>query len=122
MLLTACPHHHATCDPISSIHSLKEVDFDQTDNNTLVVYRKLPKSITNKLKAKNITLHVFKSQENLKNIFNKVGCHFNKIIFFDDKKENVASVAKVAEDLGIAYKGYIYTGTEFASQKDVQFD
>ena len=52
--------------------------------------------------------------EILKKVFDKLGCHFNKIVFFDDKKENVISVSKMAEDLSIAFKGYIYKGAEFA--------
>jgi len=50
----------------------------------------------------------------LRQIFKKLGCSFNKIIFFDDKKENVFSVAKAAEILGIGYQGYVYKGAEFA--------
>lgn len=40
-LLTACPkhhHHHADCNPIKTIHSFKEVNFDEIDINTLVIF------------------------------------------------------------------------------------
>jgi hypothetical protein len=49
----------------------------------------------------------------LKKVFSQTGCNFNKIIFFDDKESHVTSVAKAAEDLGVAYTGYIYKGAEF---------
>lgn len=222
-LLTACPkhhHHHGDCNPIKTIHSFKEVDFDQIDANTLVIfdvddvlifcfahkgtvrerlfkelkqriskkeldllcgiiYEKRPPvlvepiivGIMKKLKLRNIPtialsaletgkqsglsllredwrIHdlekagivfndpfkktlvfdqlkgkpmlkngiIFTSEhdkgELLKKVFSKTGCNFNKIMFFDDKESHVTSVAKAAEDLGIAYKGYIYKGAE----------
>lgn len=213
-LLIACPkhhHHHADCNPIKTIHSFKEVDFDQIDANTLVifdvddvlifdqtkkleqrlpihkqeflrgiVYKKRPPvlvepvilNIMKKLKLRGISMIaltgiktgkfpgldvsfsdwriadlkkagivfndpfkktiVFNQLKNkpllkagiiftawhdkgdiLKKVFSKTSCWFNKIIFFDDKAENVVSVAKAADDLGIAYRGYIYKGAEF---------
>lgn len=213
-LLTACPkhhHHHADCNPVKTIHSFKEVDFDEIDANTLVMFdvddvlildqtkaleQRLPTkkqeflrgiaykkrvpilvepviiNIMKKLKLRGIStialtgvktgkfpgldisfsdwriadlkkagivfndpfkkIIVFNQLKNkpllkagiiftawhdkgdiLKRVFSETRCWFNKIIFFDDKAENVVSVAKAADDLGIAYRGYIYKGAEF---------
>ena len=211
-LLTACPkhhHHHANCNPVKTIHSFKEVDFDEIDTNTLVIFdvddvlifdlpikdleRRLPPkkqeflrgivykkrppvlveplivNIMKKLKLRGISTIaltgiktgklpglemsfadwriadlkkagiifndpfkktiifdqlkdkpllkagiIFTAWHDkgniLKKVFSKTGCNFNKIIFFDDKETNAISVAKATEDLGIAYKGYIYKG------------
>ncbi len=110
----ACPkhhHHHADCNPITTIRSLEEFDFDQIDANTLVVFTrktKLPECALRTLKTRQIATHVFTSQKKLKKIFNKSVCCLNKIVFFDSNKKSVASVAATADDLGVVYKGYIY--------------
>jgi hypothetical protein len=117
-LLAACPnrhHHNADCAPITTIYSFKEVDFDLIDANTLVVPTKnikLPKTVINRLRIRHVLMHVFTSPQDLKNCFSKIGSSFNKIIFFDEKEENVNSVAKIAEDLGVVFRGYIYKGAE----------
>lgn len=191
--LIACPkhhHHHPNFNTINAIYSFEEVDFNQTDENTLVIfdiddtlifdsYKKCPAvlvepiiiSIMKKLRMhrvstigltaiktgkvpglnmpfadwriadlkkagiifndpfkKTITFNHLKNRpllkagiiftawhdkgEMLKKVFSKTGCSFNKIIFFDDTEKNIASVSRAAEDLGVAFRGYIYKGVK----------
>ncbi len=53
---------------------------------------------------------IFSKGDVLRVFLNTIGWHPSKVIFYDDRLDNLASVQQVLASLGIDFEGYLYTG------------
>lgn len=63
----------------------------------------------------------FSKVQVLKRIVNKIKNKYNKIIFIDDKKENIMDIKQYCSDSNINFKGFLYTGLDLIKE-DADYD